>query len=1291
MAADFVHLHLHTEFSLLDACCKLDQLMAKAAALQFPAVAMTDHGVMFGAVEFWQAAKKAGVKPILGCEVYVAPGSRLDKKPGAGTRDLYHHLVLLAKDQVGYHNLVKLVTSANLEGFYYKPRIDKELLAQHAQGLIGLSGCLASELSDLILKGDEKKARDTVDWFKQVLGAENYYLELQNHGIPEQAKVNRALIPYAKELGLKLVATNDVHYVESGHWQAHDCLVCIGRQSQRDPAKSVYQPQQFYLRSAEEMKARFAEVPEAVLNTVQVAEQCNVEIKFGKGAEHYPVFQPPEAWTREGYLRLLLCDGLKKRYGITARADGKQIIVESVGNPERLRFLFPASSESNQSSVASGQLKAAPVDILERDETSAAPDATNLFGDAIAAAVAPLNTDPLTTEYSLTHPHVQHALKTLLDRLELELGVIERTGYASYFLIVGDFVRWGRQNGISCVARGSAAGSMVTYLLEIGNVDPIRYGLLFERFLNPERVSPPDIDIDFADDRRREVIEYVRNKYGREAVAQIITFGTMGAKSVIRDVGRVMGLSFSECDRLAKMIMDVKWGLKDALEKNPDFKAAYEAEAATQELVDNALILEDQARSAGVHAAGVVIGAQPLVNLLPLKQDDEGGIVTQYAMGPVGDLGLLKMDFLGLKTLTVLRNTVELVRRTTGLTIDLDTLTLEDAKTYELLNNAQTLGVFQLESGGMRDLCRKFQIQSVEHITALVSLYRPGPMDLIPDFIERRHGRKEVEYPHPLLEPISKETYGVLIYQEQVMQAAQILAGYALGGADLLRRAMGKKKVEEMQKQRETFVKGCAEKNQINAKDANAVFDLLQKFAGYGFNKSHAAAYAIVAYQTAYLKANHPVEFLCAMMTNDQADLAKLAQYIAEAKGFGIEVLGPHVNESDVSFAPSSLSAAGLKPAVDADDNMPRSGTRGAATTGSKPAALSERIRFGLAAIKGVGEVAVQSILDARQAGGRFTTLADLCERIDTRAVNKKVLECLIKAGACDALGPNRSTLMATLDQSLARASSLAGDKAKGQSSLFEAFDSAPKKKVEKPVVLPEWPTSERLSYEKELLGMYVSGHPFRPFLKLAERYATHTIEELATLPNRGMARVAGLVTGVQDGVSRKSGKKYAMVTVEDLTGTAQILAMSENYDKFRPLFVLNEPLLVTSEVSTGEDQPKLFPQDILRLNDAPRKLTRQVRLRFETASLDHAKLEFVRALVEANRGPVPLFLALRFPGGEVAYLEPNNHFTVAPSLEFEGALNEAFGEGTYSVIADRSLPGRALRKWERKLDGDGD
>ncbi len=1225
--SDFVHLHLHTEFSLLDACCRLDKLMAKASELKLPALAMTDHGNMFGAIEFYSAAKKAGIKPILGCEVYVAPGSRLDKKPGNGMRDIYHHLVLLARNEVGYKNLVRLVTAANLEGYYYKPRIDKELLARHSEGITALSGCLASELSEHILKGDETKARATVDWFKQVFGADHYFLELQNHGIPEQAKVNRALIPWAKEFGLKLVASNDVHYVEKGHWRAHDCLICIGTQAQISDSKRMrYQEAQFYLRSADEMKALFHEVPEAVLNTVAVAEQVHTEIRFGKGAEHYPVYQPPEAWTREGFLRKLLCDGLNLRYTIDARVENGTIVMDGIREPKRIGFLLPA-----------------PAPVVGEDGVVAEPA-------------------PPTPE------EIQTGLKQILARLDLELGVIEKTGYVSYFLIVGDFVRWGRDHGIACVARGSAAGSIVTYLLEIANVDPLRYGLLFERFLNPERVSPPDIDIDFADDRRQEVIEYVRNKYGRDAVAQIITFGTMGAKSVIRDVGRVMGLSFGECDRLAKMITDVKWGLKDALEKSADLKTAYQSEEVTRELIDTALVLEDQARSSGVHAAGVVIGAQPLVNLLPLKQDDDGGIVTQYAMGPVGDLGLLKMDFLGLKTLTVLRNTVELVAKTRGIKIDLDSIPLDDAKTYELLNNAQTLGVFQLESGGMRDLCKRFQIASVEHITALVSLYRPGPMDLIPDFIERRHGRKPVEYPHPLLEPVSRETYGVLIYQEQVMQAAQVLAGYTLGGADLLRRAMGKKKLEEMEKQRATFVAGCASKNEISAAKANEVFDLLEKFAGYGFNKSHAAAYAVVAYQTAYLKANHPVEFLSAMMTNDQADLAKLAQYIGEAKGFGIHVLGPDVNESDVMFAPVARPE----------------GESAAAAAGFPP------IRFGLAAIKGVGEVAVHSILDARRAGGPFKSLQEFCERVDTRSANRKVIECLIKAGACDSLGSNRATLWANLDHCLGRASAMAADKARGQSSLFDTFDAAPKAAPTKAVVLEEWPAGERLAAEKELLGFYVSGHPLEPFEAILRRYTLQTVEDLAGLANRSMARFGGLVGAVQQGVSKKSGKPYAMVTVEDATGSVQLLCMNESYDKYRELFVMNMPLLVTGEVSTGEDRPKVFPQEIMKLEDAPKKYTKQVQLRLRADGLNRERLEMARRLCEAHTGTVPVMIRLQLPGGEMAFIEPNDRYFVAASAGLEREITEVFGAGSYFARADNALPERAQRKWERKGGGGG-
>ena len=845
-----------------------------------------------------------------------------------------------------------------------------------------------------------------------------------------------------------------------------------------------------------------------------------------------------------------------------------------------------------------------------------------------------------------------------MDRLKLELTVIEKTGFISYFLIVADFIRYGREHGIACVARGSAAGSLVTYLLEIANVDPIRYGLLFERFLNPERVNPPDIDIDFADDRRADVIEYVRNKYGRDAVAQIITFGTMGAKSVVRDVGRVMGLSYGECDRLAKMIpFDLKMTLEKALKQSPEFKEAYQTEEVTRQLIDTALILEDITRNASVHAAGVVIGDQPLVNLLPLKQDDSGTLVTQYAMNPVGDLGLLKMDFLGLKTLTVIRNTCEMVRRTQGIEVPIDHLPLDDAKTYDLLNKAETLGVFQLESGGMRDLCRKFQISSVEHITALVALYRPGPMELIPEFIKRRHGEMEIRYEHPLLEPIARETYGILIYQEQVMQAAQVLAGYTLGGADLLRRAMGKKKPEEMAKQRAIFVKGCREKNNVPDKQANDIFDLLEKFAGYGFNKSHAAAYAIVAYQTAYLKANYPVEFFCAMMTNDMADTAKLSLYINEARVFGIEVLGPDVNESQVHFAPAREGKA---------------------------------IRFGLAAIKGVGEVAVETILKARNEGGKFTALADLCERVDGRTVNRKILEALIKSGACDVFGQTRATLCAQIERTLSRAASILSDKQKGQSSLFGALEEKAPPMPEAISNLPEWPQHELLAHEKELLGFYVTGHPLTPFAPILEKYALTNTAKLAELPNRSMTRIGGLIAAVQNGVSKKSGKPYSMVTLEDLEGSVQVLCMNENYEKYRELLKPNQAVLVVGEVNTGDERPKIFPQEIMPLEDAPKKFTKQVHLRLHTAHLKPEQLDAVRELVAAYPGKCPLLLCFMRPGGEIVFMDTNERFSVTPSLKLQQDADARFGEETYYAKVDTSPPERTPRRWERKNGNNG-
>jgi DNA polymerase-3 subunit alpha len=1218
--ADFVHLHLHTEYSLLDGACRLDRLVDKAHELKFPALAITDHGAMHGAIDFYQAAREKGIKPIIGCEVYVAPGSRLEKKTSSGGRDVYHHLGLLARDATGYKNLIQLTTEAHLTGYYYKPRIDKELLAAHKDGLIAMSGCLASEIPDLIAKDQVDKAREVVDWFKQTLGADNFYLELQNHGIAEQAKVNRHLIQWAKEFGLKLVATNDVHYIEKSHSHAHDCLICIGTQTQlADTKRMHYEPEQFYLRTAEEMKSRFAETPEAVKNTLEVAEKCNLEIEFGK--LHYPVFNPPEHFTRDGYLRQWLAEGLFRRYTIHAKAEGKEFVVEGIDDPARLPTYQAGSKDESR-------------------ETKAKPA---------------LDPRPSTLD-----PQVAAAIKTIIDRLNLELTVIEKTGFLSYFLIVGDFIRYGHEHGIACVARGSAAGSIVTYLLEISNVDPIRYGLLFERFLNPERVNPPDIDIDFADDRRADVIEYVREKYGRESVAQIITFGTMGAKSVVRDVGRVMGLSYGECDRLAKMIpFDLKMDLTKALKQSPEFKAAYETEEVTRELIDTALILEDITRNASVHAAGVVIGDQPLVNLLPLKQDDSGTLVTQYAMNPVGDLGLLKMDFLGLKTLTVIRNTCEMVKRTHGIEIPIDHLPLDDAKTYDLLNKAETLGVFQLESGGMRDLCRKFQISSIEHITALVALYRPGPMELIPEFIKRRQGDVKIEYEHPLLEPIARETYGILIYQEQVMQAAQVLAGFTLGSADLLRRAMGKKKREEMAKQRAVFVKGCKEKNRIPEAKANEIFDLLEKFAGYGFNKSHAAAYAIVAYQTAYLKANYPVEFFCAMMTNDMADTAKLSQYINEAREFGIEVLQPDVNESQVYFAPAQKVVA-------------------------------QGIRFGLAAIKGVGEVAVETILQARNEGGKFTSLSDLCERVDGRTVNRKILEALIKSGACDGFGQTRATLFAQIERTLARAASILSDRQKGQSSLFGALEEKAPPMPESISGLPEWPQHELLAHEKELLGFYVTGHPLTPFALILEKYALANTAKLAELPNRSLTRIGGLIAAVQNGVSKKSGKPYSMVTLEDLEGSVQVLCMNENYDRYRELLVPNQAILVIGEVNTGDEKPKIFPQEILRLEDAPKRFTKQVHLRLHTAHLKPEQLESVRELVAAHHGKCPLLLGFMRPGGGVVFMDTNERFSVTPSIGLEQAANKLFGEETYYAKVDASPPERQPRRWERKNGNNG-
>ena len=836
--SDFVHLHLHTEYSLLDSACRIGDLMEKAHACKMPAIAMTDHGNLYGVVDFYKAAMDKAVKPIIGCEVYVAPGLSTEKK-AANAREAAYHLVLLAKDETGYKNLIKLVSHGWLKGFYYKPRIDKELLRQHSKGLIGLSSCLKGEVPSKISDGQLGLAKAAADEYRQIFEKGDYYLELQDHGLAEQRDVNRALIELAKEFKLPLVATNDVHYIEHEHAEAHDVLICLQTQSLlADEKRMRYGSDKFYFRTPEEMRELFAETPEALANTVAIAEKCSLKLEFGK--MRFPIYEPPAGVTREEYLHQLVEKGLRERYG------------ERANTPE------------------------------------------------------------------------------IADRIKHELRIIEKQRFVSYFLIVWDFVHYAKSQGIPVgPGRGSAAGSMVAYALGITDIDPLRYNLFFERFLNPERITPPDIDMDFCYNRRPEVIKYVREKYHEDHVAQIITFGTLGAKMVVRDVGRVLGLPYADCDRIAKMIPPaLDMTLEKALQMTPDLKQAYENEETTRRMIDFGKTLEGLPRNASTHAAGVVIGAEPLANIVPLATGtNPGDIVTQFSMNPLGDVGVLKMDFLGLKTLTVIKDALDLVEKTTGQRIDIGAIPMDDQKTFDLLKKANTIGVFQLESPGMRDLSRRIGVDSIDVVIALIALFRPGPMALIDDYVNRKHGKVKIEYDHPLLEPILKETFGIFVYQEQVMQATSVLAGYSLGGADVLRRAMGKKKPGEMEKQRETFIKGCGEKNKIPRPQANEIFNTLAKFAGYGFNKSHSAAYGVVAYQTAWLKANYPVEFMAALLSNELANTDKIQQFVAECRRMGIEVLPPDINTSGVRFTVEN-----------------------------------GRIRFGLAAVNNVGEIAVEAI-----------------------------------------------------------------------------------------------------------------------------------------------------------------------------------------------------------------------------------------------------------------------------------------------------------------------------------------
>src|SRR5438309_6055499 len=1061
----FVHLHLHTEYSLLDGAIRMKELMQKAAEFKMPAVAITDHGNLFGAIEFYQEAKRAGIKPIIGCEAYIAPGSHKDR-PGS-RRDASYHFTLMAENESGYRNLVKLLTAAHLDGFHYVPRIDKELLSAHSACRIGLSGCLAGEINSAIQANNIEKAKQSAAEYRDILGPENFFLELHDHGMEEQKMCNVALVQISRDLGVGLVAANDVHFLRRSDHEAHDVMLCIGTGKMvQDESRMRYLPE-LYFKSPAEMRQVFHDFPGAIKNTLAIGERCHLDLEFGRSK--YPQYPVPAGKTREGCLRELCFQGLSTRYGERATSD-----------PELKR------------------------------------------------------------------------------RLEYELGVLEKTGFVSYLLIVWDFIHFAKEKGIPVgPGRGSAAGSIVAFVLGITDIDPLQYGLIFERFLNPDRVSPPDIDVDFCEARRGEVLEYVRQKYGQRRVAQIITFGKLKAKSVVRDVGRVMGLPYAAADRIARMIPnELNITLDSAAEKNSELKRAIATEPQTKQLFEYAKTLEGLSRNAGVHAAGVVIADRDLSDYIPLCRDVKGNdVISQYPMGPLNDLGLLKMDFLGLKTLTVIEDTLALIHKREP-AFSLKDIPLDDAASFSLYNRGETIGLFQMESGGMTNLSKQFDVKKLDDIIALIALFRPGPMELIPDYIKRKKGATKIRYEHPLLEDICADTYGVMIYQEQVMAAASKLAGYSLAQADLLRRAMGKKDKEKMAKERKNFIEGCARTNKIPEKKANAIFDLLEKFAGYGFNKSHSAAYGVISYQTAYLKAHYPVEFMAGLLSNEINNTDKISVFVGECKRMGISILPPDINKSGLKFTPEAAVAAVYDRRND--------------DVGADTAPLQKNaIRYGLAAIKNVGEAAMAMSIQERERAGDYTSLEDFCGRIGTRIANRKMLESLIKAGAFDFVGRDRAELFACIDESLSCAAAAQRDRTVGQVSLFdEATHAATTKKR---VVTP-WGDHERLSYEKELLGFYVSGHPLDAYADLLATKNYQPIGSLGNLDDRSQFRIGGAIVQVEKKFTRRQGRPFAVVWVEDQTGALEVVVWNDVYITVSEILVPGRVVEVRGTIDTRGD-----------------------------------------------------------------------------------------------------------------------
>ncbi len=1074
----FTHLHVHSHYSLLDGLGKIQELVGRAAELGMDSLALTDHGALYGAVEFYQKAKKAGVKPILGCELYIAYEGMRDRRPGID--DKRFHLTVLARDNEGYQNLIKLVTQAHLEGFYYKPRVDKEALRKHSRGLIALSGCFNGEIPRAIQAKNTEKAEGLAREYQDIFGKENFYLEVQPHyNYPDQKTIEGGLVVLSKKTGARMVATNDIHYITPEDADAQDILVSVQTGNRLgDEDRLTMKGADLSVRSAKEMTELFSHLPEAIASTEEIASRCSVEIELGKN--HLPNFRVPEEHSTDSFLKELAYRGLEKRLG-------------------------------------------APRAVLLKNRE----------------------------------------FQPVFDRLEYELRVIRETGFGPYFLIVQDFVGWAKKNGIVVgPGRGSAAGSLVSWLLGITDIDPLKYNLLFERFLNPERVSMPDIDLDFADTRRDEVIEYVAQKYGREHVAQIITFGTMAARAAIRDAGRALGMPYSFCDQTAKMIPFTPQGekagwLKRCLATVQEFRELYERDPEAKRLVDSALKLEGVARHASVHACGVVISPRPLIEYLPLQRAAKHGagrtengtnqiIVTQYEMHAVEDLGLLKMDFLGLRNLTIIENALKLIRRLRGKEIRIDAIPLDDAKTFELFQHGESLGLFQFESAGMRRYLKELKPTELEDLIALVALYRPGPIELIPSYIRRKHGGERVTYLHPKLEPILKNTYGIGVYQEQMMQIARDLAGFTLPEADTLRKAIGKKIKKLLNEQREKLISGML-KNDIDPQTAHAIWELFPPFARYGFNRSHAACYALIAYQTGYLKAHYPTEFMTALLAAEGSDVEKIAFFVDETRAMGMEILPPEVNESFENFT----------------------------MVGEK------KIRFGLGSVKNVGSHIVQAVIDARKSGGKFASLADFANRVQHKDFNKKSLESLIKCGALDALG-ERNQLLANLDMILEYNRESQKTKAGGQTDLFSL---TPQVEVASLKLRAEEPATkqERLAWEKELLGLYISEHPMAEYMEKLKTNRVLPLKNLTAELRNQIVSVGGIVSGVQK-ITTKSGEPMLFVKLEDVSARTEVLVFPKVLARNPGVWQLEKILMIRGRVSDKDGQPKILCEEAMEI-----------------------------------------------------------------------------------------------------------